>query len=91
MRTGETDGLRWPGAGLLGQQHGPGPGLALGDIGPEDALAVALETVEGDVTGGNIPFQGAPGEIGLGVLGTPLPDSVPKASRCRDTSKIKFH
>ena len=37
--------------------------LALGDVGAEVALAVALEAVEGDIAGGDVTLQGAPGEV----------------------------
>ena len=43
--------------------------FTLGNVGAELALAVALETVEGDGRGGDIAFQRAAGEIGLGTLG----------------------
>ncbi len=50
-------------AGLDGQH------LALGDVGAQIALAVALEAVEGDVRGRNVRLQGAAGEVGVAVLG----------------------
>ena len=43
--------------------------LALGHIGAQDALAVALEAVEGDVAGGDLALEGAAGEVGLAALG----------------------
>ena len=42
---------------------GHGQHFALGDIAAKIALAIALEPEEGNIAGGNIPFQGAPGEI----------------------------
>ena len=51
--------------------------LALGDVGPQNALAVALDAVEGNVAGGDVPLQGAPGEVGLAaVLQQPVLDGV---------------
>ena len=46
-----------------------GSTLALGDVGAQLPLAVALQAVEGDGGGGDVPLQGAPGEVGLGALG----------------------
>lgn len=37
--------------------------LPLGDIAAEVPVAVALETVEGDIAGGNIALQGAAGDV----------------------------
>ena len=42
--------------------------LALGHIGAQDALAVALEAVEGDVAGGDVALKGAAGEVRLAAL-----------------------
>ena len=43
--------------------------LAFRDVGAQSALTVALESVEGDLTGSDVAFQGAPGEVGLAVHG----------------------
>ena len=42
--------------------------LALGNVGPELTLAVALEAVEGNVAGGDVALQGAAGEVRFAVL-----------------------
>ena len=44
---------------------GHGQDLALGDVGAELALAVALQAIEGDVRGGNVALKGAAGEVGI--------------------------
>ena len=47
---------------IAAEGAGPdGQHLALGDVGAQPALAVALQAVEGDGGGGDVPLQGAPG------------------------------
>ena len=62
LRDGE-DADAAEGAGLDRQD------LALGDVGAQLALAVALQAVEGDLGGSDVALQGAPGEVGVGALG----------------------
>ena len=50
-------------AGGSHRQH-----LALGDVGAQTALAVALEAIEGDLAGGDVALQGAAGEVGVASL-----------------------
>lgn len=45
------------------RQHFP-----LSDVGAQDTVTVALETVKGDVAGGNITLQSTTGEVRLGIL-----------------------
>ena len=56
----DTDAAEGPG--------GHGEDLALGDVGAQAALAVALEAVEGDLAGGDVALQGAPGKVGLAAI-----------------------
>lgn len=39
--------------------------LTLGDVGAQVALAVALQTVEGDLAGGDIALQSTAGKVGV--------------------------
>ena len=48
----------------LDRQH-----FALGDVGAQRALAVALQAVEGDDGGGNVALQRAAGKIGVAAGG----------------------
>ena len=40
----------------------------LGNIGAQSPLTVALEPVEGDLPGGNVTLQRAPGEVGRAAI-----------------------